>query len=363
MADVRCDGVWLGSIGTVADLTWSSRWVRAGFSGCYEAAWTLDIDPNATPPYLERGAVVEIVESGIVLWAGILTEPERGEPWRLHAFGYGAEAARYICLDATAATTTRPRTAVDQAITRGLPWIRYAFTLSDDPFTASGAPTELKYLDKLLDAWTESAGYRWAVWADKEIVCATDPATPKWILTPGAGEMGVADDEYITHLYGRYVSAVDGATPPTPTEWKTVLVGDAAAATRWGRVEAKIDWSKLGLMDATRAASLTQARFDRVGARMGWTNAVEGTAYTLAAAPGVPATLSQPRAGDLLRIHGVLNTQGDLAIGAAVDVVLGEVRYQDGAETVYLAPVGLVPRDFQGALNDPEGSDVEGFTA
>lgn len=351
--------LWLSQMADVSGVTWSSRWGANMPGGCYEASWTMDLPPHASHPDLIPGRRVEVWDGPVRVWTGELTEPDRGEPWSLYARGLARVAAEYLCLDATGAPSSKPTTSVDEAIIRGLPWIRYD-ALSDVAFSAAASTVDLNRVDALLNAWSEEAGKRWAVFADRIVIATADPTTPKWVLSPGIGVMGVADDEYATHVTARYVSSVtaDGV----PNGWAQVTVPEppapSPAADRYGRREFPLDLTPLMLLTAARAKSLAQGRLDQASARMGWTSPIEATADELTTMGGVPARLSQIQAGDMLRINGILDADGNLRIGASVDVVLGEVRYADGAQSIYLAPVGLVPRSLSDVLAAPAAPDA-----
>ena len=49
---------------------------------------------------------------------------------------------------------------------------------------------------------------RWGVGADGRFFAATDPTTPTYHAVPGQPVMGQADDDYATHIFGRYVSGL-----------------------------------------------------------------------------------------------------------------------------------------------------------
>lgn len=341
---VKVAGVWLDTIATVADLQTSTTWP----GGCAEASWAMDLGPDNTPPALARGALVEIMDGLTRTWVGLLSEPDRGDGWTLNARGLASEAVSYLCIDSNGNPTSIPDTAIDRAILRGLPWTRPA-SVSNVRFSVADTTTNLNRLDLLLNAYAESVGKQWAVFADGAVQVAANPTVPTWVLSPGAGVMGVADDDYVSVIYARYVTAVAG-TPPAPSAWATTVVADPNAV---GRRERALDLTPLGVMTQSRATSLAQARLDQGKARRGWTNGLEAAATDLWTLGGIPARLCRVKAGDMLRIHGVLDAQGNLDVGVSIDVVLGEVKYTDGADTITLNPVGLVDRDLESVLATP----------
>ena len=359
MIRLRAGSVWLDEIGVVFDVEITTTYRNGGPFGLSQVSWSLDVPPLSSPRALEGRPLVEVWEGPIRLGLAQLSEPERGTPWRLHARGIGSVLAGALAQtsDGTA-PSTRPDVAIDAAITRlGLPLTRPA-SISSSDFVA--ADSRLTTVGDLLDAWASENGRAWGVTARGEVVAVTDPTTPSLLLMPSTPLMGTADDEYVTHLTGRYVTAVTG-TPPQPSAWAQVTVGDDAAAARWGRVEKPVDLTALGLIDSGRAASILQGRLNDGRARMAFTGAVTGDSTNLFRIGGTPPHLSLLRAGSMLRIAGVLDSLGRLVVGGTQDVVLGETRYRDGESEIYLAPVGMVARDFASVLADAVAPEEPGL--
>lgn len=327
--------VHLSGVAAVSGLTWSTGWG----GGCLNASWAMDLPADRSYPYLVTGRDVAIYDGPKRVWWGRLSEPLRGSPWEVHARGMGTFADNYLALDATGQPTTNAQTAVIQAIARGFP-------VTGGVSGASLATTAVKQnrLSDLLDAQAEKSGQRWGVFADGNIVMAADPTTPTWHLHLTDAASGVADDNYLTHVYAHYVSAVDANGDPTT--YATASVGDEAAADRWERSEHSLDLTSLGLMTAGTAGGHAQGVLNQGRARLGFTDAFEVTPDILTTVGGIPAHLSLVKAGDMVRIFGVTDAQGMLEFRGYKDVVIGETQYADGSGWLTLKPVGLVPRTF-----------------
>lgn len=342
MAEVKVDGHWLAEIAgaMVTDLKWSSRW-GAGGCGSLAASWSLSLPFEAEVEWLRPGRVVEIIEGGSLLWRGVLSEPARGIPWTFDAIGIAATAGDFAALDASGDPTTVPSVAATQAVARG--W--KAGTPAGFSATAFGEsdPVAINKLDDLLNAWSETSGLRWGVDLSGNAFAAADPTTPRWILDGHDAEVGVADDGLFTVVLARYVSGVNADTPPAANAWDTVLVEDPVAITRFGRREYILDLTKLGLLSSGAAADLAEQQLADLTIPA-WVNRIEVDAYKLRELGGVPADLTAVTAGQMVRLFGVSDGLGRLANELALDVVLGEVEYVDGATTVSIAPTKLAAR-------------------
>lgn len=329
MAMVQVNGTWLATVGAVGELKWST--IADG--GPEQVSWRMPLPDTFTHPSLRTGKLVKVMFGSAPLWQGILNEPDNSEDgWQFTAIGLADEATGYLCLDAGGNTTSTPDVAIDQAIARGLPWTRPA-SLSATPFALSDATDNLNYLSDLLDAWATSQGKRWEVDATGAVTAAVDPTTPTWYMTPGSARIGLADDDYASNLYGRYKTAA--------ASYATVTVADSAAAAKRRR-EYPVDLTSLGVVSSGTATNVLNGMLANGKARYAWTDAATPSRLQLTTPGGQPACLALVKAGDMVRVHGVINEQGTLA--PYFDFIIGRTEYEDGADTITLAPTELAPR-------------------
>lgn len=338
---VVVNGDWLTSIAPWGELEWS----HSADGGCGEASWKMDLPKTYAHPSLTRGKIAEIKVGPSNVSKGVLLEPDADDDWTFTMQGLSVLADDYLCFDAALNTTSTPDVAIDQAIARGLPWTRPA-SLSNVPFAAAGdATADLNYLSELLDAWADSEGKRWGVNANGEVYAVADPTVPTWHLTPGVGRFGLADDDYASDLFVRYLNAGAG--------YATAAVADAVARANFNRREYRVDATPRGLLDSTTATALGNGLLAKGKARLGYTNGVEASRWQLTTPGGSPSALPFVKAGDLARMFGVQNEQGQPL--NYVDFVIGETHYEAGSDTIGLTPVGLVGRTLTDAISDLAG--------
>lgn len=331
---VRVGGHWLNSIGPWGELEWSTRWPV----GCLEASWRMDLPQGFQHPALRAGQLVEILDGPLVIWSGVLAQPDRSE-WSFTATGLGREASGYLALDGAGNTTTNLDAAVDAAIARGLPWIRRT---SLAPVNANSDLTteSVNNLEQILDQIADNLGQRWAVHADHEVTMSADPTEPTWHLTPGAVALGVSDDEYASTVFVRY--------SPAAGTYETVSATDPNA--QGGHREYPADVTGMGTISTSKANNIALGILAKGKARLGWTNAIEATPFTLTTPGGTPADLSLVQARDVLRVHDV--DDADLNGHTFIDIVAEEASYVDGEATIQLSPQGLVPRTLAAVQED-----------
>lgn len=330
----------LSDIAHVGEIEWSTGWPY----GCLDAAWKMDLPPNTFPRALAANAHVEIWDGPIRVWAGYLSEPVPGETWSLHAKGWHAAFGNLLALDALAsAPSAVPNVAVPAAITRaGLP-ITVGSALGSTTIGGADETVQANYVLPLLDRYAADAGMRWAVDANYTLTVAADPTTPRYLRDSAEALRGTADDDYVTHVYPRFVSAIDGATGD-PTDYGLGSV--ASNTTPAGRRERQMDLTDLGLLTEAGAEALAQGQLDLNSGRMGYTEPMELAFGELIRPGGSPARLGHVKAGEMLRGFTVADASGAVQLGMTQDVVIGRTTYRDGAKTISVQPVGLAPRTF-----------------
>lgn len=332
---LRVDGTWLSTIGACGDLSWSGRWAPGG-AGPYEASWRMDLPAKFTHPALRRGKYVEIKIGVSRPWFGELREPKRGaDGWEFSARGIPDVLGSALCLNASLDTTSKPNTAVDQAIARGNLPITRPNTLSSTAYSDADITDKLNRVRDLLDAWADEEGLTWGVRANGEVFAEEDPTEPDYYMIPGSGVLGIADDDFASALYGRYRST-------STLAYETVELEDDTAIANFGRVEHPADLSALGPISAARAGNKLQGLINKGKARLGWTNTLEPSIYQITTSRGVPVDPRFIREGQMIRLFGV--TDESRAATSTIDIVIQEYVCHSGATRISLAPKGLADR-------------------
>lgn len=335
---VRVGGVWLSSLGWWGEPKVTHRWPL----GCWELTWVMNLPAYQRPYALRTGAVVEAFWGPGRIWMGKLTEPD----WDQQEFvaeGLSRQAEGALCFDSGGATTSIPDTAIDQAILRGIVnWSRPA-SLSSVAFAEKAATDSLNYLGALLDAWSTSVSKRWAVGANGVVYAAPDPPAPTWYVMPDAGDLGVADEDYVSAVYGRYrnttgvfstASAID-TTPPA------------------GPKEIGVDLTPLGRINSTKATAVVTGILAQTKAQTGWTNGLTVRPDQITSLGGIKAHGALVIAGQMVRLQGLRDERG---LAAATDIVLGETVWDVTEDLVTLNPVGLAARDLASIVEKAGGS-------
>lgn len=354
---------WLAEIGPYgawSDLNMTTRWGQ-GACGMYEASWTMPLPAGFEHPLLRRGTQVELMDGPWRVGSPlVLSEPGRGggfdEPWTLTATGVGREVEgedSFYALDGSGNVTVTPSTAVDAAIARGLRWGGRDASV---PTTAVGSSTtDLQSLGSLLSAAGDSLGQRWGVGQDNLVRFLADPTTPTYQVTPGSAQLGTADDDYASVVLGRYSNSGAGGAAATVT----APASPSAVETRFGRREFSVDLTPLGAISTATAQGFADGILAKTKGRLSWTSGLTVTSNEILTMGGVPASLSKVLEdcgnGCMVRLHGPWDDLLEFTGNTFIDIVVGEARWADGAQTIDLNPLGLAPRYFAAVIESVTG--------
>lgn len=333
---LRIDGRWASSVAAWGDLGWSTQ-IRGGM---HEISWSMDVDTSFRHPALRVGSLVEIYDGPARLGLGVMNEPDLVSG-QFVARGLYRVAENYLALDEDGNGSAVPNVAIDAAIARGLPWLRDT-SFSNIPLTASGPTQGSNRLNTLLDSFSDFASAHWGVDENQQVSLRPLATTPTWYLRPGLTDLGLAEDEYASDLFGRRLAS--GGTFVVETR------GDPVARMAFERREEPVDLTSLGIITAGKAQNILAGLLAKGRARPAFTTSVDVSANDLLTVSGVQADLSMVQAGQMVRSHGFYDDITYLNGQTYLDWLIGETSYEAGATTIALAPMGLAPRDLAAVL-------------
>lgn len=295
-----------------------------------------EVDPRLQHPMLRGGMYAQIMDSGIPIGVGTVVEPSTDG--LVTIVGAWNDAKTATTLDAVGAPTGNPSSAVDAAQARG----EIRFGRADDSLALGdwAEPSTTLMLADLLDDSAMSVAK--TPWVDGYGVVRfeADPTKPRWTVPHAVAGRGLApaEDSFYTHLVGRYMTL-------TPGVMDTELVGDDDAAIAMGRRRVgHVDLEPLGPIDKPRAHAEMMGIFALAGARMGWAEGMTLSTGQITSPGGEPAPLSLLRSRQMIRLEGVIDTSRPSRLEANLEVVMGQVKYTDGADVVSWSPVQKAPR-------------------
>lgn len=337
-SQIVVNGSWLSGIGAWGDLKYST----AADGGCEAVSWTLSKPRGFSHPALQAGKLVELKAQARTFWSGELAEPDfdpdRG--WTYNAKGLIAQGDTALAFDAGGNTTSTPDTAIDQAIARGaVDWVRPS-SISAAAFANTDQTDGVNKVNDLLFAYATSVSKRVRVDGDRTIGLYSDPTTPDYYLAAGLAQVGLADEDYVTDLYLRYLNKAT-------RKYATVHVWDTTASGV-NRKEAPVDLTPRGLMSTAQATSIGNGLLAKGAARYAMTQSVKPSSLQLTTPGGKPAALHRVRGGMLVRAWDVRTTQG--APLPYYDFVIGRTEYVDREEQIMLAAVDLADRNLTDVL-------------
>lgn len=331
--EIVIDGHWLSTIMPWGDLEWTTCWP----GGTESISFGVARDHRLFRP----DARVELDYGGIRLALGALVEPTRGEP--LMAEGLHRQGEDYAALmTATGEVAPTVHDAVDQARSRGLPWIRLEpgyvteYDLSPEPFVDGTPDLDLDRphsVAQYLDASAQRRGQQWGVDPYARVIMTGWQAASRHML-PGVDGLAISRDGYASVLHGRYLDS-------TTSTFRTRTDEDVAASARWGRVERTITepLAEGKPITEARAQELLIGLLVQGRTQMGWATPLEVQYGDVVNEHQQPVDLNRIYARQTIRLHGLDLDIADLSGQTWIDMPIARTHHKGG--TVLIEPRGL----------------------
>lgn len=333
----------LGPVGGV-------RFANAASGGDVDCSLTLDIPADANPPALTLGRSLFVADGPMTVWSGLLADPKRGSPWQITGQSLSSLGGNYLALDSDSQITADPNTAIDQAIARGLPWIR---TIDLPTTTVANNGSDVA---SLMDAVALGAGSYWQVDTDSHVQLAELETDPSLILASITTPGGRTVDAFATDVWAKYVSIAydaDNNVIAGPTLYVAADANPALSAPRpFGRVEAVYDATPAGPITSDTAQTMADGALALSKPQPSFTGDLTITPGALTSVGGQPVRLSTVRAGRKVRMVGVQPDPvlGEQVFAISVDIVIGQWEYDADSDTAKLTPLGAAKRDLASIL-------------
>lgn len=347
------DPRWLGSIGHVTGLNWST--VMPG--GPDQLTCTLQVPATERVPAINPGRTVSVIRGGHQVWAGKLDEPvPTASGWNLAAVGVGNQGSDFQAYYALTWPTGNPDEAVNRTLSRGLQWVNpgigtpAGMWLGQAPDPAAGTVTDL------LNLVCSRGGLTWYVSSQPGGVPGNDlsvfplPTTVNRLLvcnTPVPRTLG-GD---INAIYIRYQSAADNAATGAAATFSLTYVSNAASVAAHGTMETYVDLSSAGTMTLAAAqgvgssvlAAYTRASF------AGPFTVGPGQLLNLG---GQPVDLGCEQAGTVCRLILTDGSYGGEVVPGPVSFIVGGYSYDDQTQTAQVSAFQSLDQSLTGLLSE-----------
>lgn len=309
---VRIGGVPIGIYGTVSGLEDTGVWRLREFSGVQDIRFNWAAPVRFSAPWLQRNAVVEVVEHGIVTRRGLLSAPVPGVPWQMYARGPGADLEQQQILEG------------EELVSRADVMARtHATFTADTPNAGDSQPF---------------------------------PEHRTWVVRPEYATLAPDDTHYVSAVAVVYVSHVNTEGEPDAWGITTPTAGNGgrsvALERKFGPKVVTVDAKALGVMTLGQAEAIAAQRLVAGGGRLGWSGEVDLQPSSLMCGNGAPANPLTVREGDTLRLPGWTDPRSQVAYTSTLQITVGElIRYHDERRAV-ARPVGTRSDDLTSIFAD-----------
>ena len=331
--------VWAHGLGPAPIDEVAHLWSSTG-GGLHYVKFSIALPANFSHPQLRRGISVEVFHGPQSLGKAVMADVDR-DAWTFVADGLFRRAEHFNAEDDTGATSTNLRTIITEANLRGMGWTGYGNLPNVAVSVAAEGNNSMRKVADVINAYCTDTGQRWGVGVDGSPYVATDGADVAWTLRPGTPALPTADDDYVSRVTVRYVSAVTGSEP---SAWG--VVSASTTDTPHGPRETQEDITDQGLLATIDAQAYADSYLAANGARTAFTAAVEvNTELTTTASTSMDSwSAGLLTLGKLGRHHGVLDSEGgQQRYGETLQWVCGSTVYKPG-EALVMAPVDIAAR-------------------
>ncbi|WP_166390322.1 hypothetical protein [Nocardioides ochotonae] len=297
--------------------------------GSRELAWEAPYSLHYRHPVLRKGAEVVAQVGPSRRWLGRLAELD-WEAGDFVAEGAVRQGETALAKGPDGRGSTDLDEVIELAYERGA--ITWTTREEFGSLTTDEVSESTNSVLALLDAHAAEEGVNLAVSVDGLLYTEPDPTEPKWMVTPGAGRLGVADEDYWTSLTGVF--------SPAPGTYDTVTATDTTAGVLVR--EAAVDLTGRGYIGKAKAQQILDRLLAQGRVRNSWTNSITVTHGQVLSMGGTPVGLSVPRAGDRFHLAGLYDERG---ASASTEIVAEETVWDVAEGTLQIKPQGLAARD------------------
>jgi hypothetical protein len=342
--------VWLGTLGHVTGLKYS--YIYPG--GCDKMSCTLEVPATYRSDAVSLGATTRIFRGGHKLWEGQLDEPApTTSGYNITGVGVGNKGQDYLAIYTDAWPTNEPDEVVNNAITRGLPWVNPGIGTPSGIWTGQAQDTASRYVADILNLACTRGGLGWYVNSQpggvmgNGLSVAPLPTTPTRLLictTPVPRSSG-GD---VSAIYIKYQIAADNATTGATATYGLANVVNVGHSN--GR-EVYIDLSNAGVMTLA-AAQAVGGQIIKVYQHASFVGPFTAAPGYLLTMGGVPVDPACEQAGG---VYQLIVTDfaygGEITPITPITFVVGSYEWDDQARIGSVGPYQNLDTSLSGLLS------------
>lgn len=338
------DGVsqpqYLGAIGHVASLVYSYSLP----GGPDQMSCTLQVEAMFRTDAMNPGRIVKIWRGGSCIWDGILLEPTPStDGWQITASGAGNYGSNYL---AVYSTWTNQNDAVNQAIARGLRWTNPG--IPSGVWLGQQQDSGSTTIADLLNLFCTMGGYTWSVGRGNVLSVYPWATAPVTRLLTCAAPVARSLGGFENSLWMRYEASADGSSGAAVYDLDNAATIPASIAQA-GTFEAYADLSDAGVMGTSTVAAVganVLAKYQSIAYAGPFV--VHYGEYLMPG--GQPVDIGQEQAGQVVKLLMTDYGYGGEVVPDPVTFVVGNIEYDDEAQTASITPYQSLNTSLSGLL-------------
>ncbi|HEY2638949.1 MAG TPA: hypothetical protein VGI66_03570 [Streptosporangiaceae bacterium] len=342
--------LWLGEIGRVQGLSYGSNMP----GGDDQLTCTLQVPATFRDNRLNPGRTVQAYRGGHIIWRGKLDEPApTATGWQITAIGSGQLGTDYVAHYTSTWPGGEPDQAINNAITRGLPWTNPGVGTPAGAWYGQAPDDAATTITSLLNLVCTRGALTWFVDSTK----FHQPNTLSVFALPTAVDRLLVSTQPVPRTLGgdintiwiKYQVTADSTTTNATATYATTSVQNAASVAAHGVIETYIDLSDVGVQSTAAAQAVgtaVLAIYQRASFNGPFTVA-QGQVLTTG---GQPVDNGMEKAGHVYRLLLTDFGYGGEVTPAPITFIGGAVTWDDQNQTGSVTPYQSVDTSLSGLL-------------
>ena len=346
---------YLGTLGLVTALTYS--FTLPG--GADKLTCTVQVPASYRTQLLNPGWQVRVTRGGHVVWTGRMDEPvPTPSGWQVTAVGDGQRGRDFRAYYTSAWPAGEPDQAVNNAISRGLPWVNPGIGTPPGIWLGQAQDPASSTIADLLNLACTRGALTWYASSQPGGQPGTDlsvyplpTAVNRLLVVTDPAPRTLGGDINTIFLRYQVTAASSSASGTQQATYGTTTVQNAASVAAHGVTEEYVDLSSAGVMSAGAAQAVGNnvlALYQRASFAGPFT-AARGQLLNAGGAPVDPGT---DQAGTVVRL--ILTDYGyggEVAPGSPVTFITGGYSWDDFAQKATITPYQALDESLSGLLS------------
>jgi hypothetical protein len=324
--------------------------------GCDKLSVTLMIPASYRSQLLSPGWQVRATRGGHTVWTGKMDEPQyTAQGCTVTAVGTGNRGQDFTAQYSSTWPSGEPDQAVNNAISRGLPWINPGVGSPSGAWFGQGVDSGAQTITALLTLICTRGGLTWYVNSqpggpigDSLSVFPLPTAVNRLLVVTTPVSRTLGGD--INTIVIRYMATADNTTTGVPATYALTTVQNAASVAAHQVIETYIDLSDVGQQSSGAAQAVGNAVLS-IYQRASFAGPFQASHGQLLNAGGAPVDPGTDQAGNVVKLILTDFGYGGEVVPGPITFIVGMYEWDDFKQVATITPYQNLDQSLTGLLS------------